>query len=88
MSDHLPRQLPYSVLVRNNNKLCHNVHRTQRQSVVQIRFVILTRILGIFLVYDFWTPPPPPPINFVHGCDRSVLTNLTRGRSARPPSQS
>ena len=23
--------------------------------------------IGIFLVYDFWTPPP---INFVHGSDR------------------
>ena len=38
--------------------------------------------------------PPPPPINFVHGSDKkflnpeSVLTNLTRGRSARPPSPS
>ena len=37
-------------------------------------------ISGIFLVYDFWTPPSS--INFVHGSDKSVLTNLTRGRSA------
>ena len=53
---------------------------------------------GIFLMNDFWTPPPP--INFIHGSymfdmdiidhvaaalrPESVLTNLTRGRSARP----
>ena len=30
---------------------------------------------GIFLVYDFWTPPPPP-INFVHWSDKKFL-NLT-----------
>ena len=55
--------------------------------------------LGIFLKNDFWTPRPPP-LNFVHGSymldmdiidhvvaalgPESVLTNLTRGRSARP----
>ena len=49
-------------------------------------------------------PQPPPPINFAHGSymldmviidpvaaalgPESVLTNLTRGRSARPPSPS
>ena len=57
-----------------------------------------------YMYYDIWgvigryiprerflDPPPPrrggPPINFVHGSD-SVLTNLIRGRSARPPSLS
>ena len=37
----------------------------------------------VFLENDFWTPPP---IKFVHGSyTESVLTNLTRGRSPRPP---
>ena len=58
------------------------------QAVLRIRIRIrwIHRFLGIFLVYDFWTPPPP--INFVHVSDKSVLTNLTRGRSAKPPSPS
>ena len=48
-------------------------------------FNILEDIMGIFLENNFWTPPPPP-INFVHGSYRKCQLNLTRGRSARPPS--
>ena len=44
---------------------------------------------GNFLVYDFWTPPRPPLLSILYmGLTESVLTNLTRGRSAQPPNLS
>ena len=53
-------------------------------------------ILGYFLIYDFWTPPPHP-INFVHGSHKYHIDNIFHVaaapaplafpcRSAQPPS--
>ena len=57
--------------------------------------------MGNILENAFWTSRPPPPIIFLHESymldmdiidnvaaalgPESVLTDLTRGRSARPP---
>ena len=47
-------------------------------------FKILEDIMGMGTIFGH----PPPPINFVHGSYRKCQLNLTRGRSARPPSPS
>ena len=44
---------------------------------------------GIFLENDLWTTPDPPPYQFCTWILQKVSQlNLTRGRSARPPSLS